>query len=41
MFITQVLKIVMIGKALYLTLNQFVSSLRGFDMREYEEEVTQ
>ena len=39
MFRTQVLKIVLIGKALYLTLNQFV--LRAFDMSEDEEEVPQ
>ncbi|OIS97719.1 hypothetical protein A4A49_01224 [Nicotiana attenuata] len=32
---------IMLGKTPYPTLNQFVSSLRGFNMREDEEEVTQ
>ena len=31
----------MIGKALYLNLNQYVNALRGFDMRKDEEEVPQ
>jgi len=32
---------VMLGKAPYPTLNQFVNTLRGFDMRENDEEVPQ
>lgn len=32
---------VMLGKAPYPTLNQFVNALRGFDMREDNEEVPQ
>lgn len=31
----------MLGKAPYLTLNQFVNALRGFDIREEEDEVPQ
>ena len=34
-------RIVMLGKSLYPTLNQFVNALRGFDIREDEEEVPQ
>ena len=41
MFRTEVLKIVMICNALFLTLNQCVNALGGFDMREDEEEVPQ
>ena len=32
---------VMLGKASYPTLNQFINALRGFDMREDKEEVPQ
>lgn len=34
-------KTIMLGKAPYPTFNQFINALRGFDMREDEEEVPQ